>query len=97
MAEHPEKTRLLNKDKVRELRYLKKAGFHRKRKEVPRTAKEAVRRVCRAGHGWICLLSFWGCFSFDLFLLTCMGVPAFLYMSMSMQVPNEAREKGEIV
>lgn len=26
-----------------------------------------------------------------------MGMPAFLHMSMSMQVPNEAREKGEIV
>lgn len=97
MAEHPEKTRLFNKDKVRELRYLKEADFHGKRTEVPRTAKESVCRVCRAGHGWVCLLAFWRCFSFDLFLFKCMGMPAFLYMSMSMQVPNEAREKGEIV
>lgn len=97
MPEHPEKTRLFNKDKVRELRYLKRALFTGKEQKYGGLQRKLyAESVVKAMVGSVCFF-FWGCFSFYLFLFMCMGMPAFLYMSMCMQVPKEAREKGEIL
>lgn len=73
MPEHPEKTRLFNKDKVRELRYLKRALFTGKEQKYGRLQRKLyAESVVQAMVGSVCF--FFGGVSVLIYFSSCVWV-----------------------